>query len=516
MLFWRHWPRALVAFLATSAALLSAARAPEVGATESPGLGGAVHVRVLGINDLHGHLDQTAIGDRRAGGVAWLSSWLDSRSQGVPSIRVTAGDSPGASPLISGHFHDRPAIEALGLMHFDVGTVGNHDFDEGPDEMERLAGLAGFPYVGANVIDAASGRPLLPPYTVVRRAGVRVGFIGVTTPSSARWLMPEYARRLRFADISDTVNRYAAELDAQGVHAIVVLAHAGGVQETDSGGSGEIVDETRQMTDSVDAVVAGHTHTLMNLRVGRKLVTQAVAFGTAFDQLDLWIDRAGGEVVDETAEVPRTWDDEVTPDPRLTAMVEAHRARLGDLATRALASVPEPITRTPGPDSANELGWLVAESQRRAAHADIAFVPPDWVRSDLPAGDITYADLFEVQPFGNDVVRMRMSGADLEAVLQEQELPGQPRLVNAGLPAEIDPAASYTVAASGFLAAGGEGFAEFRRGTGRATFGKDVDALAALIAERYPPEDVSRAGSSRRWSGHDILDLYTRPGRAAS
>lgn len=445
-----------------------------------------MHVRILGINDLHGHLDPSKVGDRAAGGVAWLSSWLDGRSRGVPAIRVTAGDSPGASPLISAHFQDRPTVEALNLMHFDVGTLGNHDFDKGPDEMERLVGVAGFPYVSANVLDARTGRPLLSPYVVEERAGVKIGFIGVTTPSSRRWLMPEYQRRLRFADISDTVNRYATELSAQGVHAIVVLAHAGGAQETESTGSGEIVGETEQMSDEVDAVVAGHTHTLMNLRVGHKLVTQAVSFGTAFDQLDLWIDRESDDVVEAAADVPRTWDDEVVPDPRVAAMVSGYRAQLGDLATRPVASAPEPTRRAPGPDGRNELGWLVAESQRRVAHADMAFVPPDWVRSDLPAGALTYADLFEVQPFGNEVVRMRMKGRDLQAVLDSQERPGQPELVSAGLPEQIDPDASYVVAASNFLAAGGEGFDAFRRGTRREVVGNDIDALVALFAERYP------------------------------
>jgi 5'-nucleotidase len=479
---WRQWPRALVAIAATGAALLSATRAPDVGAAPS-----LVHVRILGINDLHGHLDPTEVDGRRAGGVAWLSSWLDSRSyDGVPTIRVTAGDSPGASPLISAHFRDHPVADALNLMHFDVGTVGNHDFDRGPAAMKKLAGTAHFPYIAANALDAATGEPVLPPYVVVQRGGVKVGFIGVTTRASGRWLKPEYAGQLRFADISDTVDRYAAELESKGVRAIVVLAHAGGAQETDTSGSGEVVDETREMTDAVDAVVAGHTHTLMNLRVGNKVVTQAVSFGTAFDQIDLTIDPRSDDVVGAAADVVRTWDDQVRPDQRVTAMVDRYRARLGGLATWAVARTPRPITRTPGPDGANELGWLVAESQRRAAHAEVAFVPPDWVRADLPAGALTFADLFEVQPFGNRIVRMRMSGADLRGVLEQQHEPGQRELVAAGLPAPIDPDASYVVAASDFLAAGGEGFTAFTRGTDRETVGTDVDALVALFGRRYP------------------------------
>jgi 5'-nucleotidase len=478
----RHLPRALVALAATGAALLAAARAPEVGAQTS-GAGRPVHVRILGINDLHGHMDPTDIGGRKAGGVAWLASWLDSRSEdGTPAIRVTAGDSPGASPLISAHFRDEPVAEALALMRFDVGTVGNHDFDEGPAEMRRLVARAGFPYVAANAIDAATGEPVLPPYTVVERAGVRIGFIGVTTRASARWLLPRYAEQLRFADISDSVDRYARELQSRGVHSIVVLAHAGGVQESDADGDGEIFNETRQMTDAVDVVVSGHTHTVINLHVGHKLVTQAASFGTAFDDIELVIDPETADVLDARAAIVRTWNDEVEPDPRLAAMVERYRARLGDLATRTVAYAPEPVTRAPG----GGLGALVADSQRAAAHADIAFVAPDWIRADLPAGPLTYADLFEAQPFDNELIRMTMSGADVEAVLAQQHTPGQPLLVTSGLPERLDSDANYSVVAGEFLAAGGEGFSAFGRGRDPTPAGKDIDALVAY-AERVLP-----------------------------
>jgi 5'-nucleotidase len=468
--------------VATGAALLAAARAPEVGAQTS-GAGRPLHVRILGINDLHGHLDPSLVGERKAGGVAWLASWLDSRSaDGTPAIRVTAGDSPGASPLISAHFGDEPAIEALRMMHFDVGTVGNHDFDEGVDAMRRLAGTAGFQYVGANTLDAASGEPVLPPYTIVERAGVRIGFIGVTTRASARWLLPRYAERLRFADISDTVNRYAGELQARGVQAIVVLAHAGGTQESDEAGEGEIFTETKQMTDAVDVVVSGHTHTVINVHSGHKLVTQAASFGTAFDDIELVIDPQTKDVLDARADIVRTWNDELAPDPVLAAMVERYRARLGDLATRTVAFAPRPLTR--GPDGG--LGALIAASQREAAHADIAFVAPDWIRADLQAGALTYADLFQAQPFGNELIRMKMSGADVEAVLAQQEAPGHPFLVAGGLPGPIDPGAEYAVVASEFLAAGGEGFSAFERGRDRTPAGKDIDALVAY-AERVLP-----------------------------
>jgi 5'-nucleotidase len=163
-------------------------------------------------------------------------------------------------------------------------------------------------------------------------------------------------------------------------------------------------------------------------------------------------------------------------------MVERYRARLGDLATRQIAFASAPITRQPGPDGTSALGRLVADSERAAAHAQIAFVPPDWIRADLPAGALTYSDLFDVQPFGNELIRMQMSGADLQAVLDQQDVPGQPTLIATGLPAQIEPGVDYSVVAGEFLAAGGEGFSAMTRGTDRRPVGKDVDALAAYAA----------------------------------
>jgi 5'-nucleotidase len=138
---------------------------------------------------------------------------------------------------------------------------------------------AGFPYLAANTVDRR-GRSVLPPYTIVERAGVRVGFIGVTIESTPGFLLGRHAAGLHFADVSATVDRYARGLRRRVVEAIVVLAHAGGLQRADREARGEIVEETREMTDAVDVVVAGHSHSVLDTRVrnrsdrGAKLVVE--------------------------------------------------------------------------------------------------------------------------------------------------------------------------------------------------------------------------------------------------
>ncbi|MDP9134714.1 MAG: metallophosphoesterase, partial [Actinomycetota bacterium] len=305
---------------------------------------GVVKLRLLGVNDLHGHLEPPREG---VGGAAWLDAHLDAATVPGRTIRVHAGDMVGASPLISSWFHDEPAIEAANQLEFDVGTVGNHEFDEGGDELLRLlrggqragreafkrdtvgalvntsspdyAGAA-FPYVAANTIDR-DGEPLLPPYKVVERAGVSVGFIGVTTASTPHFLLPRHAERFRFTDVSDAVDRWVPALQAEGVEAIVVLAHSGASSEPGDAASGEILDEAAEMSGAVDVVIAGHSHSLLNIRVpnadgpGDKLVVEALSYGVAYDQVDVAVDRATGEVVEKSGAVPSTHHGDLAPDP---------------------------------------------------------------------------------------------------------------------------------------------------------------------------------------------------------
>ncbi len=174
---------------AFSAALLVALLGLTAGARESgPQGSGTVELQLLGVNDFHGHLEPPEPG---VGGAAWLGAWLDRAGLSHPdrTIRVHAGDMVGVSPLISSHFNDEPTIEATNLMGFDVGTLGNHEFDEGGAEALRLVRRARYPYIAANTVTREGGELILPPYRIVERSGVKVGFIGVTTEDTPYFLL---------------------------------------------------------------------------------------------------------------------------------------------------------------------------------------------------------------------------------------------------------------------------------------------------------------------------------------
>ena len=314
----------------------------------------------------------------------------------------------------------------------------------------EFAGAA-FPYIAANTLDR-DGELLLPPYEIVERAGVRVGFIGVTTRSTPTFLLDRHAARFRFTDISEAVNRWVPELRRHGVEAIVVLAHAGGPTQDESDApdyAGEIIEEAREMSSDVDVVVAGHSHSRIHVRLpnsdgsGDKLIVEALSYGVAYDEVDMLVDRRTGEVVSKSAEIPGTDHTGVEPDAGMAALVDRYRQRVGPLADHLVG-----ITRAPLTHGGGELGQLVANAEQAFAHTDVAVVKPVSLRADIDAGPVTYAEVAEVLAFDHPVVRIRMSGREL------RELIGDDEAYVAG-PEELDPRAEYSVAASELIVGAG-------------------------------------------------------------
>jgi 5'-nucleotidase len=486
-----------------------------------------VDLQVLGVNDLHGNLEPTLVSGQAAGGVAYLGSYLAAAKAQDPkgTIIAHAGDTVGASPLISSWFHDEPTIAATNLMDFDAGTLGNHEFDEGGTEMLRLIrgghredgkqfkdGVdtsdpdfpgADYPYVSANVTYADSGKHVLPPFTIVRREGIPVGIIGVTTTETPSIVVPDAVAPFAFGDISDAVNQQVAALHRRGVHTIVVLAHAGGFQDPGEDPAGEILDETAQMDPDVDLVLAGHTHSFLNTKVNNALVVQAYRYGTAFDKVTLTVDRRTRDVTASTADVVTTYDAGVTPAPELAALVQTFEDRIAPVAARAVGTSAAPATRAVTTAGESALGDLIADAQAHETGAQVALMNPGGIRADLEAGPLTFADLFAVQPFDNGLVKVTLTGAQLKAVL-EQQFPaaGDKILQVSGIRetydhsraegdritsltladgTAVDPATSYTVAVNSFLATGGDGFTVLKAGTAVTSFGTDVDALEHYV-----------------------------------
>jgi 5'-nucleotidase len=432
---------------------------------------GPVELQLLGVNDFHGNLEPPEPG---LGGAAWLGAHLERAASSHPerTITVHAGDMIGASPLISSHFHDEPTIEATNMMGFDVGAVGNHEFDEGGAELMRVLQGSRYQWLAANTVDPDTGATFLPPYKVIERGGVRVGFIGVTTDDTPTWLLPEFKREYRFLDISDTVNRWVPELRARGVEAIVVLAHSGAFQKGEVA-AGEIADETAQMDDAVDVVIAGHTHSQLNFSVDGKLVVESFAYGTGYDRVRITVDRVTGDVIAKSADLAATTHSGTAPDPELASLVADYANRVAPLGDRVVGRLDD------GLDS-DGLGELAADAQRAFAGADVAFVNGgNTRRPGLEAGEVTYAEAFPVHAYEHPIVRMTMRGSDVLAVWRAR---GPVDLYESGLEA-VRPDGTYTVAVNAVLASGRR-FGAFARGWAAERVGTDLEALVAWLGRR--------------------------------
>ena len=506
-----------------------------------------VRVKVLAINDFHGNLkpplggirikdpaDPTKTVNVPAGGAEHLATAVAQlRAKNPNHIFVAAGDLIGATPLLSALFRDEPTIESLSLMGLEASAVGNHEFDKGADELLRLqrGGChpvegckgpqpfrgAGYQYLAASTLVKATGLTLLPAYHVKRFEGIPVAFIGLTLKGTPSIVVPAGVAGLEFRDEAETVNRLVPVLRQQGIEAIVVLIHEGGVPTGDynecPGISGPIVAIVNKLDKAVDAVISGHTHRAYNCRIDGRLVTSGDRYGTIVTEIDLLLDRATRDVVSASADNLIVRTDAYAKEPRQTALIAAYEALAGPLGKRVVGPLDAAMPRDANRAGESLLGQVIADAQlaaTRVAGAQIALMNPGGIRAALaqPAdGLVRYEDLFAVQPFSNHLVTLTLSGTQLLQLLEQQwrgqgasgrllhvsrgftyrwdgsrpigqrVLPGSVLLD--GQP--IDAAAPYRITVNEFMAGGGDAFVLLKEGRDARTGMLDVDALEAYV-----------------------------------
>jgi 5'-nucleotidase len=461
-----------------------------------------VRVKLIAFNDFHGNLqspgrfgESVQSAQRPAvGGADALAAWVARLAAANPNHAVVGGgDFVGASPLVSGLFFDEPAVEVLNRIGVDFTAVGNHEFDKGAAELLRLQhggckqvggqpdpnsckGLgsktpgtfdgARFQWLAANVVDTGTGRPLLPAYAIKSFEGVPVAFIGMTLRATPGIVSPSGVAGLDFRDEADTVNALVPPLRAQGVEAIVVLVHQGGVQsgpandingcdgalKNADGSDSEIAKIVGRLDDAVDLVISAHTHAAYNCsanatgaaratglanRAGRLVpVTSANSYGRVLTDIDLTLDRRTHAVlaVSPTNRLVVRDDAALPPDASVRDIVQGYARLAAPLAERVVGRLATPLSNEPDDAGEAAAGSLVADTQLRATQpaesggAQIAFMNPGGVRGAgfvPPAGStppfaLSYAAAFTVQPFGNSLVTMTLTSTQLKALLEQQ------------------------------------------------------------------------------------------------
>ena len=540
--------------LTLAAALFAGCATPP---TVLPPAATLLSLRILAINDFHGNLKPPANGlnladprgRRAAGGAEHMATLVaQKRAESEHTIFVAAGDLIGATPLLSSLLHDEPTIEALGLMGLALSAMGNHELDRGQAEVKRLQqggchpkeGCKGpapfkgaaFQYLAANTVVEATGQTFFPPYSIKYFDGIPVAFIGLTTRFTPSVVVPAGVAGLKFRDEAQTVNALVPELQRQGVQAIVVLMHEGG---TTTGNynecadiSGPVVDIVKKLDKAVDLIISGHSHRAYNCRIEGRLVTSADAFGTLVTQVDLKIDRSSRDVLSAEAQNLVVAPESYAKQPDITSLIASYERIVAPLAKRRAGRLTQPLAVAVTPAGESTLGRLIADAQleaTRAAGAQIALMNPGGVRSLLGAPDrleVSYEDLFAVQPFYNQLVTMTLTGEQIVQLLQRQYRFDNPRALypskglsytwDAALPAgqrvlpgsvmldgkPLQPQQSYRVTVNSFLADGGDTNAILRQGRERTTGVVDIDALEAYFQARpvVAPDLVPRVTRS--------------------
>jgi 5'-nucleotidase len=475
--------------------------------------GPTIDIQLLSFNDFHGNLEppsgssgritvdhrlDTAADPVKAvdvtqdvGGVEYLATHLAEARKGHPnSLTVAAGDIIGASPLLSAAFHDEPTIEAMNLLGLDVTAVGNHEFDEGYQELQRMQsggciadgdgannqnscpdgsfGGADFDYLAANVKYAGTNDTILPAYTIKNLHGARIGFIGMTLKDTPSIVTASGVQGLEFTNEVDTANALVPVLREQGVKAIVVLIHQGGIPAkqkwTDPngkvwdvnpnydytcGGGGSLIaaaspilDIAARLDPQIDMVISGHTHQPYVCDVKdpagqSRLVTSASSFGRLFTETDLKYDRRTQDIVRasvEGANFPVSRD--VAKDPAETSLIAKYQELVRPIASKVIGHITSDVTKAPNAVGESQLGDLIADAQLADASTVtngqvpvIAFMNPGGIRADLtfadskygePPGDVTFEEAFTVQPFNNYLVSLTLTGQDIYDILTQQ------------------------------------------------------------------------------------------------
>lgn len=552
-------------YLKHSAVLMAAAGYLAGCATPPPA---PIEINLVAMNDFHGNLEPTKFNDVgpdgkqvavQAGGIEAVAAAVHAwRVQDPQLLLVGAGDLVGGTPAMSSMWNDEPTINALNLLGMNFSSVGNHEFDSGRIELMRkqnggcetpradkacklapdFSG-ARFTYLGANVLDKATGKPFLPAWRIEEVKGVKIGFIGAVLKGTPELVLPSGIEGLSFEDEATSINRVIPEMRAAGATVFIVLIHEGGYtpepyyQKGCSQLSGPIVGISKKLDPEVRLVVSGHTHRGFLCNVEGRTITQAEYAGHMLSRIKLTVDPATRALkdVDVSNTVVKPGDYPTVP---------AVASYLATVKQRSLAALAKPVGRMAvrsidrrlNPAGESPLGGFVADAVLAATRShgvDIGLINAAGVRRDLesnPDGVVTYGQAQAVLPFANTLVVMELTGRQLVEMLELQwaregvdarhsmlqvsqnfsyqwdsERPRGSRVVPGSVQLNgqpIDDNKVYRVAANNFLAEGGDGFPIFTKVPKHHTPIVDIDAFVEYLGKGALAQSAAFAAPAPR------------------
>lgn len=506
------------------AVLLMVAVLAPVGALAKPDHA-TVDIQLLNVSDWHGQLDPIS----GVGGAAVISAyWQAERAANPNTLTMTAGDAVGATPPLSNFFQDEPTIRAMNLMGFDVDTFGNHNFDSGLTRLQSQIDLADFQYVSANLQNRDANLSGVKDFEIFDVGGIKVGVIGITNPEAPTLVFPgSFGTIVPTDPVKAALEARGAAMDA-GAQVIVVITHMG-ITGFDSGTGaafGPLIDFATAVNKpgqkpKIDVIVGDHTDFQFSGDINGALVYENRSRGLTYGKATLTVDAANGKVLSKAVAFVSPVAAAVTPDPAIVAMLQPYRDALGPIFSTVLGSSSVVIPRADSCGRADgrlcesRVGNVVTDAMRTTYGTDFAITNAGGLRANLtcPTVDnptdfcaaslypfaagsfpITRGQVLGVLPFGNIVVTLSLTGAELKTMLErgvsampgadgrfaqvsglcftyDISAPAGSRVTGAvrqaadgtctGAAIDLTSASTYTLAENDFMANGGDGYPNF-------------------------------------------------------
>jgi 2',3'-cyclic-nucleotide 2'-phosphodiesterase (5'-nucleotidase family) len=397
---------------------------------------------IIGLNDFHGQLDPTTMVfdtlNGSVGGAAQLATMFDEDAAGLPgpALLLAGGDNVGASPPNSGLLQDVPAIDVENAWGLDATSYGNHEFDYGVERLLMHQERADFPFLATNIVETATGEA--PDWVETSKVftvnGVKVGVIGAALETTPELVSAGATAGLTFLPAAERIAAESERLRQQGVRVQIVAIHEGtalgrnavdGQPPVDWEGPIMTIAQALQST-TVDAIVAGHTHRVSNLMVGKILVTEGINAGASYSVLQLMV--SGGDVQWAGGATRVAKNLGVNKRSDVQVIVDAANAATATLRNQVIGTQVNDILRDPTRLHESEMGNLVADAMRlKYPGIDAALTNSGGLRQDLVctppsasegACEITWGEVFAVLPFGNRTVIETVTGAQLTSALE--------------------------------------------------------------------------------------------------
>lgn len=408
-----------------------------------------VELQVLSISDLHGQLDPVSTAAGKVGGVAALSSYFTADRVANPrTLTLSAGDSFGASPPLAAFFQEKPVIEAMNLMRFDVEAPGNHSFDQGAAALRSLIEMASFPFVSANLAkvqdtmtcDSRPDKQCIAPFQLLWVGGVKVAVVGLMTTELPELVKPGALGSIEVLDPVAPALAAREKAAGMGAQVFVALTHIGGVAGAtpEAAPTGPLLDLAQQLA-GFDLIIGGHTHVALNTQVNGITVVENPSQGQSYSRAQLKFDFATRSVTSRSAQSVQPLSDNVTPDQAIVDLLAPYRTLVSQALDAKIGVASGLFERGNNVERLKEvpLGDLLADAIRARYATQIGWINGGGIRASLPSSyapadsslrrlaegttgpyDLVVGDVFAVLPFANDAATCTVTGAQLYAMAE--------------------------------------------------------------------------------------------------